>query len=53
MEEAYNSDPNKITSYGTVNREERDSNRGRRPGGFRRGRGRDYRDLDDPEVHQT
>lgn len=44
MEEAYNADPNKITSY-QVGREERDTNnRGRRPGyggygGYSRGRG--------------
>lgn len=44
MEEAYNADPNKITSY-QVSREDRDTNRNRRPGGgygygYSRGRGR-------------
>jgi hypothetical protein len=52
MEEAYISDPNKITNY-QVGREERDFSRTRRPGGNRRFRGRDYRDLDDPEVNQN
>lgn len=41
MEEAYIADPHKIYSYrGGENREDRDGNRSRRPGGFRRGRGR-------------
>lgn len=48
MEESYNADSHKITDYGTP-REDRDGNRVRRPGGYRRGRGREYRDLDDPE----
>lgn len=52
MEEAYFSDPNKITNY-QISRDDRDSSRPRRPGGYRRGRGREYRDLDDPEVMQA
>ena len=52
MEEAYISDPGKVTNY-QIGRDDRDSTRTRRPGGFRRGRGRDYRDLDDPEVNQN
>lgn len=52
MEEAYTSDPHKITNH-QIGRDDRDGgNRMRRPGGFRRGRGREYRDLDDPEVNQ-
>ena len=53
MEDAYNLDPNKVSSQPSPNRDERDGNRMRRPGGYRRGRGRDYRDLDDPEVYQA
>jgi hypothetical protein len=48
MEEAYSADPHKITNYGG-SREERVGERGRKQGMFRRGRGREYRDLDDPD----
>ena len=46
MEQAYYADPNKLTSYSS--RDERDNNKGRKPG-FKRDRRRDYRDLDEPE----
>lgn len=53
MQEAYLADPSKITSY-QGNREDRENmNRNRRGGPYRRGRGRDYKDLDDPEVMQA
>lgn len=47
MELAYYADPNKLTSYSN-SREERDNNKGRKPG-FKRDRRREYRDLDEPE----
>ena len=51
MESAYKKDPNKLTNY-PMSRDQRENVKGRRPG-FKKGRTKEYKDLDDPEGGQT